>query len=126
MQADFMETDATKPYVEWATKNGFAVIDVNIPSHITNEGVRTCSPIYKATLELTIKKDTSGYVEPDSVDLRAATTRELATYLWENYIEYVSESVVYFFSLTFPPGSTIPPISSSWASALHTPEWSGF
>jgi len=38
---------------------------------------------------LTLKKDTSGYVEPDSVDLRAATTRELATYLWENYIEYV-------------------------------------
>lgn len=36
-----------------------------------------------------MKKDTSGYVEPDSVDLRAATTRELATYLWENYIEYV-------------------------------------
>ena len=43
----------------------------------------------KGTLELTIQKDTSGYFEPDSVDLRAATTRELATYLWENYIEYV-------------------------------------
>jgi len=84
-----METDVTKTYVEWAIKNGFAVIDVNIPSHVTNEGVRICSLIEKDTLELTIKKDTSGYIEPDSVDLRAATTRELATYLWENYIEYV-------------------------------------
>jgi len=40
--------------------------------------------------EIDHQKDTSGYVEPDSDDLRAAATRELATYLWENYIEYVS------------------------------------
>jgi histone deacetylase 6 len=89
MRADLRETDATKTYVEWAIKNDFAVIDVNIPSHITNEGVRTCVPIWKRIQELTMKKDTTGYVEPDSIDLRAATTRELATYLWENYIEYV-------------------------------------
>lgn len=41
MRTNFRQTDATKTYVDWATKNGFAVIDVNIPSHITNEGVRT-------------------------------------------------------------------------------------
>ena len=31
-----MQTDATKNYVDWAVKNHFAVMDVNIPRHITD------------------------------------------------------------------------------------------
>jgi hypothetical protein len=58
MWADLSETDATKTYVEWAIKNDFAVIDVNIPSHITNEGVRTCVPIWKKDTRIDNEKRT--------------------------------------------------------------------
>lgn len=34
------KTDISKTYVDWAVKNGFAVIDVNIPKHITGLEVR--------------------------------------------------------------------------------------
>lgn len=67
--------------MEWAIKNDFAVIDVNIPSHITPEN------------------DTGGYVEPDNVELRAAATRELATYLWENYIEVNESANIYLLGI---------------------------
>ena len=30
------KADAVKDYVEWATGKGYAVIDVNIPKHVTN------------------------------------------------------------------------------------------
>lgn len=33
------KTDVVKNYVDWAVKNGFGVIDVNIPEHITDEDV---------------------------------------------------------------------------------------
>lgn len=71
-------TDVTKTYVEWAVKNGFGVIDVNIPEHIT---------------------DPNGlpeYADADSDDARALLTRELATYLWENYIS-LGENTHKFF-----------------------------
>lgn len=32
---DIIETDVSKTYVDWAVKHEFAVIDVNIPKHIT-------------------------------------------------------------------------------------------
>ncbi|OCK79599.1 hypothetical protein K432DRAFT_63137 [Lepidopterella palustris CBS 459.81] len=70
-------TDVTKNYVDWAVKHDFAVIDVNIPKHITDPD------------------DEGGYVEGDDADVRAAATSELATYLWENYIE-VNESTDVF------------------------------
>jgi histone deacetylase 6 len=62
-------TDVAKTYVDWAVSNGFAVVDVNIPHHVTDED------------------DKAGYVDSDSIEARASATRELATYVWENYIE---------------------------------------
>ncbi|OJD28706.1 histone deacetylase [Diplodia corticola] len=71
-------TDVTKTYVEWAVKNGFGVIDVNIPEHIT---------------------DPNGlpeYADADPDEARGLLTRELATYLWENYIS-LGENTHKFF-----------------------------
>ena len=33
------KTDVAKTYVDWAVKHDFAVIDVNIPKHITDPEV---------------------------------------------------------------------------------------
>ncbi|ORY18010.1 hypothetical protein BCR34DRAFT_583276 [Clohesyomyces aquaticus] len=56
-------------YIDWAIKSGFEVIDVNIPKVVT------------------VQDDEVGYISDDSVEVRAGQTRELAGYLWENYIE---------------------------------------
>jgi histone deacetylase 6 len=37
--ADCVKTDSVKSYVSEAIKNGFAVIDVNLPKHITEDDV---------------------------------------------------------------------------------------
>jgi histone deacetylase 6 len=39
--ADCSKTDSVKSYVSEAVKNGFAVIDVNLPKHITEDDVRS-------------------------------------------------------------------------------------
>ncbi|KAB2569649.1 Histone deacetylase HDA1 [Lasiodiplodia theobromae] len=71
-------TDVTKTYVEWAVKNGFGVIDVNIPEHITDPN------------------DSPEFADADSDDARGLLTRELATYLWDNYIS-LGENTHKFF-----------------------------
>jgi len=38
--ANMMKADAEKDYIAWVAKQGYAVIDVNIPKHITREPVR--------------------------------------------------------------------------------------
>ena len=37
--ADCSKTDSVKSYVSEAIKNGFAIIDVNLPKHITDDDV---------------------------------------------------------------------------------------
>jgi histone deacetylase 6 len=67
--ADFdLKTDATKSYVDWAVKKGFEVIDVNIPHVATAE-------------------DNGEYTDADSFQARAKLTRDIATYIWQNYVE---------------------------------------
>ncbi|KAF2092952.1 hypothetical protein NA57DRAFT_49412, partial [Rhizodiscina lignyota] len=60
--------DDSKTYVEWAVKQGFGVIDVNIP---------TVSGVYEDQWEDRATADHN---------TRVANTREIATYLWDNYI----------------------------------------
>ncbi|KAF2471383.1 uncharacterized protein BDR25DRAFT_26767 [Lindgomyces ingoldianus] len=62
-------TDVVKSYIDWAIKNDFEVIDVNIPKVVA------------------IEDDDGGYIRADSKEVRVSQTRELAGYLWENYIE---------------------------------------
>lgn len=59
--------DAQKDYVSWILNKGYAVIDVNIPKHITQEPA------------------TGRYEDED--ENRPTATEELASYLWDNYIE---------------------------------------
>ncbi|KAK7564298.1 hypothetical protein JOL62DRAFT_507955 [Phyllosticta paracitricarpa] len=77
-------TDVTKTYIAWAVKNGFGVIDVNIPEHITDPDMPP------------------EFVEPASPDERAALTRELATYLWDNYISLGDTTHKFFMGVGAP------------------------
>ncbi|KAI9864499.1 MAG: Histone deacetylase hda1, partial [Pleopsidium flavum] len=67
-------------YIEWSVKQGFGVIDVNIPKHITGHD------------------DTEGYVEEDRPK-RISATEELAVYLWENYIECNDATEIFFIGV---------------------------
>ncbi|KAL4892077.1 histone deacetylase Hda1 [Aspergillus ambiguus] len=59
--------DVMKDYIGWAVGKGYAVIDVNIPKHVT---VNPVSHKYE-----------------DEDENRPTATEELAGYLWDNYIE---------------------------------------
>ncbi|EAA59664.1 hypothetical protein AN8042.2 [Aspergillus nidulans FGSC A4] len=59
--------DVMKDYVQWAVGKGYAVIDVNIPKHVTTE-------------------PSSGRFEEEDEN-RPTATEELAGYLWDNYID---------------------------------------
>lgn len=74
-------TDVTKSYIDWAIKNGFQVLDVNLPKYITR------------------KDDEGKYVEVDDPETRTAQARDLATYLWENYIEPHDATQVFFLGI---------------------------
>lgn len=63
------ETDVVKQYITEAVEQDFAVIDVNVPKHLT--GV----------------EDDSEHAEETNAEQRKAETLKLASYLWENYIE---------------------------------------
>jgi histone deacetylase 6 len=69
--------DGMKDYIQWAVEQGFSVIDVNIPKWITDE------------------EEENTYVEERHQN-RIASTEELASYLWENYIE-INDSAHIFF-----------------------------
>ncbi|KAI8943814.1 hypothetical protein NX059_001787 [Plenodomus lindquistii] len=62
-------TDVTKRYIDWAIENDFQVIDVNIPRIVT------------------VDEGELGFVKSDDSAVRAQRARELAAYLWLNYIE---------------------------------------
>jgi histone deacetylase 6 len=85
-------TDVTKRYIDWAIKEGFQVIDVNIPRIVAVEDPEV------------------GYVKADDPGKRALQTRELATYLWDNYIEYVQEigQRLSISNSVTPTGQTMP------------------
>lgn len=62
-------TDVTKRYIDWAIENDFQVIDVNIPRVVA------------------VEDPNIGFTKSDNSVVRAQQTRELASYLWDNYIE---------------------------------------
>jgi histone deacetylase 6 len=68
------QTDPVRPYINWAVKAGFGVIDVNIPFHITDpEGEDSYAPALPQ----------SSATDPDSIENQC---KELLCYLWDNYI----------------------------------------
>ncbi|KZF20599.1 Arginase/deacetylase [Xylona heveae TC161] len=74
-------TDMVKHYIDWAVKQGFGVIDVNIPKHLTG-----------------LDDDWEGYVEEDRAR-RFKATEQLAVYLWENYIEINDSTEIFFMGI---------------------------
>lgn len=63
------QTDGVKPYIDWAVSQKYAVIDVNIPQHLSD------------------LEDDMEHTDSDPVEQRSKEALLLATYLWENYIE---------------------------------------
>ncbi|KKK18747.1 hypothetical protein P175DRAFT_0532574 [Aspergillus ochraceoroseus IBT 24754] len=72
--------DVMKDYIEWAVGRGYAVIDVNIPKHVTTES-----------------KSSSRYEDEDGN--RPTATEELAGYLWDNYIELNEATEIFFIGI---------------------------
>lgn len=72
-----IKTDIIKTYVDWAVKQGFAVIDVNLPKHLSDSD------------------DAQEHVESRSIEFRSAEATQLLTYLWDNYIELNESSHVF-------------------------------
>ncbi|RAH49355.1 histone deacetylase hdaA [Aspergillus brunneoviolaceus CBS 621.78] len=68
-----------KDYVGWAVEKGYAVIDVNIPKHVTID-------------------PSSGKYE-DEDENRPTATEELAGYLWDNYIEPNEATEIFFIGI---------------------------
>ncbi|KUJ09011.1 histone deacetylase [Mollisia scopiformis] len=66
-------TDELKLYIDWAIQNGFGVVDVNFPK-----------PIYKTN---NFGKELDSYIPKPSENLLANQTKELLTYIWENWLE---------------------------------------
>jgi len=80
-----MKADGIKHYVDWAVKKGFAIIDANIPKHLT--GLEASIPFREdLPFVLMSSQDDGGYMDEDIND-RIVAANQLATYLWDNYIE---------------------------------------
>ncbi|KAL1601458.1 Histone deacetylase hda1 [Paraconiothyrium brasiliense] len=70
-----------KNYIEWAIRNGFEVIDVNVPK---------IEPI---------PDDEGEFIHSDTHEERAEKTKQLASYIWENYIEPFEATQVFFLGI---------------------------
>ncbi|KAJ5908684.1 histone deacetylase Hda1 [Penicillium taxi] len=68
--------DPISDYIGWIVGKGYAVIDVNIPKHITRE------------------RSASKYMSED--EDRPTSTELLASYLWDNYIESMDTPEIFF------------------------------
>ena len=78
-----------------------------------------CKTVAFANVECLNIQDNYDYMEGESQDVRANATRELATYLWENYIEYVCLAFQ-MKRVNKGLGLVMQPIYSSWALEMHT------
>ncbi|KAI9735225.1 MAG: Histone deacetylase hda1 [Cirrosporium novae-zelandiae] len=78
---DIWLADVLKEYIDWAVKQDYAVIDVNIPKHLTG-------------------LDNDPSISPEDQEARRMeATHELTGYLWENYIECNDCSPIIFLGV---------------------------
>jgi histone deacetylase 6 len=91
---DSSKTDSVKSYVSEAVKNGFAVIDVNLPKHITEDDVSSpqCLPKSGRPLANPNPQDEQDHEASDLLTKRCAEATELLNYLWDNYIELANST----------------------------------
>ena len=93
--ADCSKTDSVKSYVSEAIKNGFAVIDVNLPKHITDDDVSWRCIYCFVEFVLTSPQDEQNHEDSDLLAKRSAEATELLNYLWDNYIELADSTHVF-------------------------------
>ncbi|KAJ5177286.1 Histone deacetylase clr3 [Penicillium canariense] len=93
--------DVQKEYVAWIVSKGYAVIDVNIPKHITHALVCTFpTPIENFSGPRLTARDiqaTGRYEDED--ENRPTATEELANYLWDNYIDFHEKREIFFLGI---------------------------
>lgn len=73
------------PYIDWAAKNGFGVIDVNIPMS-SNTDVNLPFLHVTAPADLTQRDPVSLITRDKEAELQSTLT-ELICYIWDNYLE---------------------------------------
>jgi len=92
-----LKTDGVLPYIDWAIKNGFGVLDVNIPMNTPNLQVSAHTSLFYSTDLIfgNAQDEEYGITErADEAQLQAQMT-ELMCYLWDNYLEgYESHDIV--------------------------------
>lgn len=96
-----MKTDVVKTYVDWAIKQGFAVIDVNLPKHITSDD------------------DSGGHEDTQDTEYRTREATHLLSYLWENYIEINEATHVFLMGTNTGHGAIVNFIKSHEVRALE-------
>lgn len=82
-----------KSYIDWAVKQGFAVIDVNLPKYITEDRPT------RATSE--------SHEEGQSAEDRTKEAETLLNYLWDNYIELNETTHVFFMGTNTGHGAIV-------------------
>ncbi|EME47335.1 histone deacetylase hda1-like protein [Dothistroma septosporum NZE10] len=83
-------TDIVKTYVDWAVRQGFAVIDVNLPRHIAE-----------------YDKDNREHKETDSIESRTREATQVLTYLWENHVELNEATHVFLMGTNIGHGAIL-------------------
>lgn len=76
-----------KTYIKEAVDNKFAVIDVNLPKHITDDS------------------DTQEHQDSESPEYRTKEATELLTYLWDNYIELSDSTHIFLVGTNIGHGA---------------------
>lgn len=79
-----------KTYVDWAAKQGFAVIDVNLPKHITVD-----------------EEDSQQYEAADAIDYRTREATHLLSYLFDNYIDLNDSTHVFLLGTNTGHGAIV-------------------
>ncbi|OAA55920.1 histone deacetylase [Niveomyces insectorum RCEF 264] len=73
-------SDGVVPYIDWATEQGFGVIDINIPHYNTQP------------------EDTESHIPRIGEEVMQAQMQELVCYIWDNYLQ-IAESAQQIFLL---------------------------
>lgn len=79
-----------KTYVDWAIKQGFAVIDVNLPKHVTG-----------------FEDDDQEHEDNDSVENRTRQATHLLNYLWDNYVELGDATHIFLMGTNIGHGAIV-------------------
>lgn len=69
LAANEVQLDGVQDYIEWGTKNGFGIIDINIPHYITQP--EDVDPLIPRADEKTLQHQ----------------IQELIVYIWDNYLQ---------------------------------------